>query len=157
MYTNKILGQKMKKMALVLHCMYLSTSLIISSTSSSVNLDDHMIIVFIITLVMISWSSIWMITWSSPSSSSWSLSWSMIILIITQPHLPLLSHDLPQLLCAQCSRAILIKNLQRSFLSYYLAKKLFCNLERLFQTIFSLLCAAKLGPHCVCQLGHLNV
>ena len=81
----------------------------------------------------------------------------MIILIITQPHLPLLSHDLSQLLRAQCSGAILIKNLQRSFLSYYLAKKLFCNLERLFQTLFSLLSAAKLGTDRICQLGHLDV
>ena len=67
-----------------------------------VNLNDHMIVVIILVMLII-----------------------MIILIITQPHLPLLSHDLPQLLRAQCSGAILVQNLQQSYLSYYLAKKLF--------------------------------
>ena len=73
--------------------------------------------------------STWMITWLSSSSSplSWyhdrQSGWSHDrrhhprqdhchdILIITQPHLPLLSHDLPQLLRAQCSGAILVENL----------------------------------------------
>ena len=48
------LAKNEKRMVLALNCMYLSTSLIISSTSSSVNLDDHLIVVIIITLVMIS-------------------------------------------------------------------------------------------------------
>ena len=119
--------------------------------------------------------STWMITWSSSSSSP--SSWyhdrpsgrshdrrhhprhdhHYDILIITRPHLPLLSHDLPQLLRAQCSGAILVENLQQSCLSSHLANNLFWNLKRLFQTLFSFLCSAKLGTDRICQLSQFDV
>ena len=79
----------------------------------------------------------------------------LVHLLVGQPHLPLAGHDLSQLIRAQRSRAVFVKDLQCNVRFGIFGFP--SNLERLPQIFLPVLRFSKLAANRIRELGQLNV